>query len=302
MQSDNAVLEAPARISFVGLGNMGLPMARNLIRAGYTVTGTDLSADARNAFSAMGGKVAASPEEQALDADILITMLPTGKIVRDILLQDPGLSTFLTKGSIVIDMSSSSPIDTKQLQGELENRGLALVDAPVSGGVAKAEDGTLAIMVGGDTNLVERIRPVLDAMGGSIIHTGETGTAHAMKALNNFVSAAGLVAVSEALNVGQRFGLAPKVIVEALNASTGRNNTSEKKALQFMVPENYVSGFAMALMAKDIGIAASMADELGMDMNCLKTMNRLWQDASAELGSTADHTAMHQFIGKGRPQ
>jgi 3-hydroxyisobutyrate dehydrogenase len=284
-------------IGFVGLGRMGLPMATNLMRAGHAVTGFDLSPEARAAFEAEGGTCGDSAGAVAGSADLLITMLPNGAIVRAALLDDPGFAGAMRAGSIVMDMSSSSPTDTLALCEALAGKSLTLLDAPVSGGVAKAKDASLAIMVGGPKEAIERVRPALDAMGTSIIETGAIGSAHCMKALNNFVSSAGLVAVSEALHVGKRFGLAPETIVAALNASTGRNNTSERKALPYMVPESYTSGFALDLMAKDIGIAADLARTLDMDATVLSLMETMWREASGELGPTADHTEMHRFVG-----
>lgn len=286
------------QIGFIGLGRMGLPMAANLVRAGFRVVGFDMSEAACAAFAGTGGQVGHTVAEVAAQADLLITMLPNGQIVRAALLDEPGFALGLRPGAAVIDMSSSAPTQTAALATELSPRGVTLIDAPVSGGVAKAVDGTLAILVGGEEDAVGRVRPVLDAMGASIIHTGATGSAHCMKALNNFVSAAGLVAVSEALHVGGRFGLEPETIVAALNASTGRNNTTERKALPFMVSQAYNSGFAMNLMAKDIGIAAELAADLGLDMAELELMARLWREASQALGPEADHTAMHRFVGE----
>lgn len=284
------------QIGFIGLGRMGLPMAENLIRAGFHVVGFDMSEAACAALVKAGGQTGRSPAEVAGEADILITMLPNGQIVRSALLEEPGFALALRPGSIVIDMSSSAPTQTASLAEALALQSVTLIDAPVSGGVAKATDATLAILAGGEVDAIEQVKPVLNAMGASIIHTGATGTAHCMKALNNFVSAAGLVAVSEALHVGTQFGLKPETIVEALNASTGRNNTTERKAIPFMVSQTYNSGFAMNLMAKDIGIAADLASELGLDMAGLSLMANLWREASQALGPEADHTAMHHFV------
>ncbi|HEV7417657.1 MAG TPA: NAD(P)-dependent oxidoreductase, partial [Tianweitania sediminis] len=284
------------KIGFIGLGRMGHPMARNLTKARFEVVGFDMSEAARHSFAQAGGQVGQTVADVAGNADLLITMLPTGKIVRQALLEEPGFAAALRPGALVIDMSSSAPTDTTSLAGTLNRQGVTLLDAPVSGGVAKAVDGTLAILVGGEEADVERVRPVLTAMGASIIHTGKTGSAHCMKALNNYVSAAGLVAVSEALHVGTQFGLNPETVVEALNASTGRNNTTERKALPFMVSQAFNSGFAMNLMAKDIGIAADLAADLNLQVAELALMARMWREASEALGPEADHTAMHQFL------
>lgn len=284
-------------IGFIGLGRMGFPMAMNLKRAGFRVLGFDTDPAVVSKFTEAGGEGGGTAEEIAGGADMLVTMLPTGAIVRAVLLDNPGFARALKPGAIVVDMSSSSPTNTRSLSADLAAMRLPLVDAPVSGGVAKAEDGSLAILVGGEQPAIAKAMPALEAMGHSIVLTGAVGTAHCMKALNNFVSAAGLVAVSEALHVGRRFGLEPATIVEALNASTGRNNTTERKALPYMVPENFVSGFALSLMAKDIGIAADLARTLEVHVPELTLMEQLWKEASASLGPDADHTAIHSFIG-----
>src|SRR5262249_38698973 len=153
----------------------------------------------------------------------------------------------LSSATIVIDMSSSAPLGTRTLGGELKAAGFAFIDAPVSGGVKRAIDATLAIMVGGDADIITRVEPMLAAMGKDIFRTGPLGSGHAMKALNNYVSAAGLTAAVEALVVGQKFGLDPNVMTDVLNASSGRNNTTENKLKQFIIPRNFTSGFSVAL-------------------------------------------------------
>lgn len=149
-----------------------------------------------------------------------------------------------------------------KLGEELEKRGLNMVDAPVSGGVRRAVDGSLAIMIGGDPASVARVKPVLEALGRSIFETGPLGSGHAMKALNNFVSAAGLTAACEALAVGKKFGLDPEQMVDILNVSTGRNNSTENKMKPFILSGSYDGGFSLALMAKDLRVAADLADAM----------------------------------------
>jgi len=281
---------------FVGLGQIGLPMALRLVEAGFDPVGHDIQPEARDRFAAAGGQVAGDPVAAAQAAATVITMLPNGALVADALLNDPGLARALRPGSVVIDMSSSAPAGTQRLAAQLAERDIHLLDAPVSGGVARALDGTLSIMVGGDGAVLDRVMPLLAAMGQTITHTGAIGTGHAAKALNNFVSAAGLVATCEALHLGAAYGLDPETLVAVLNASTGRNNTTERKALPFIIPETYDAGFSLALMRKDVATAFAMAAERSATPPLLPAIAALFAEAEAELPGGADHTMVHAFL------
>ena len=288
---------SPSSISaFVGLGQLGIPMSRNLIAAGYTVRGADLAAPARAALEAEGGTAFASPAEAAEGADGLVTMLPDGATVRDALLGEVGAAAALAKGTVVVDMSSSAPTDTLSLGRDIEAMGLGLVDAPVSGGVRKAVSGTLAIMAGGRPEAVAAARPMLEVLGERVFETGILGSGHAMKSINNFVSGAGLAAALEAMLLGKAFGLDPALMVDVLNASTGRNNSTENKLKQFVLNDSFAAGFGLALMAKDIGIADALAREMGLDLPTLHTMAALWADAREALPKGADHTEMFRYL------
>lgn len=291
------VVGAPAEVAFIGLGNMGEPMAARLVGAGYRVSGFDSSAETRRRVAeATGLAAAASLEEAASGAAAVVTMLPTGRIVREVV---EAMQGSLAPGTLVVDMSSSEPIGTRALGEELIAAGFELVDAPVSGGVKRAVDGTLAIMVGGDDRAIDRIEPLLKAMGRSIIRTGAVGSGHAIKALNNYVSGAGLLAAIEALEVGRAFGLDPNVIVDVLNASTGRNNSTEVKLKPFVISEAYNSGFFLGLMAKDIRTAHALAEELGVKVPLADRCADLWDEAARRLGANADHTEVYRGLVDG---
>ncbi len=283
-------------IGFVGLGMMGLPMASCLVAAGFKVRGADLSAEARSAFQAAGGTAFASAAEAAEGADLFITMLPDGAIVRDALLGAGRAASVLEPGALVIDMSSSAPLGTRALAEDLARRGLSLIDAPVSGGVRRALDGSLAIMVGGSTADIARATPCLKAMGKSIIATGPVGSGHAVKALNNFVSAAGLQAACEAAIIARGFGVNPEVLVDVLNVSTGRNNSTDVKMKPFVLSGAFNSGFSMALMAKDLQTAADLAANLGLKTQAPVLAAALWREALAALGADADHTEIFRHL------
>lgn len=284
----------PERIGFVGLGQMGAPMARNLARAGYRLAVLDAAPGA-------AGKLGVDAEHPADAATlgalcrVAITMLPDGKVVRDVVLGERGLATGLAPGGVVIDMSSSSPVGTRELGEALAARGIALIDAPVSGGVKRAVDGSLSIMVGGDPATIERCRPLLSAMGKQVFATGLLGSGHAMKALNNYVSAAGLAAAAEAVLAGSRFGLDPQTIVGILNVSTGKNNSTENKFPQFILPRNFASGFSLGLMVKDLRTALDVAHATGTPAPFAESCVETWAEAEKVLGGQADHTAVVEY-------
>lgn len=283
-------------VAFVGLGRMGLPMARRLLAAGFELRGCDSSPAAREALAGEGADCFASVREAADGADVVVTMLPDGAAVRAVLVGAEGAAPVMRAGGLVIDMSSSAPLGTQALGEELEERGLRFIDAPVSGGVKKAKDGTLAILAGGSDKDIARARPLLEAMGQAILHAGPVGSGHAVKALNNYVSAAGLTAACEAVLIGERFGVAPEMVVDVLNASTGRNNSTELKLKPFVLSGTFASGFSMALMTKDLRTAAELVDELGMSVLGAEKTAALWSAALAALGQDADHTEIFRFL------
>jgi 3-hydroxyisobutyrate dehydrogenase len=285
----------PERIGFVGLGNMGAPMATRLAQAGYTLVVADSAADTLARFSAaVRCQTAAQPREFEA-CGVLITMLPDGHSVRRVVLGDGGIAASLPAGAVVIDMSSSSPVGTRALAAELSHLGIHFVDAPVSGGVRKALDGSLAIMAGGELATVERCRPLLEVLG-RVFATGPAGSGHAMKALNNYLSAANLAVAAEAIIAGERFGLDPATMVSILNASTGRNSATEQKFPAYVLPRNFASGFAIGLMAKDLRLALEVARATGAPSTLLESCAQLWSDAERQLGFRADNTAVVRYL------
>ena len=194
------------------------------------------------------------------------------------------MSRTLKPGSVVIDMSSSSPVGTRELGPILEKRGIRLIDAPVSNGVKGATAATLAIMVGGDRAIFEQYRPLFEKLGNQIFHAGPLGAGHAVKALNNYVSAAGLVAACEAVITGQRFGLDPAVVVDILNASSGMNNTTKNKFKQHMLSGTFGAGFTTGLMAKDVRTALEVVRDTrasSQSLNRARRSGKIWKNSSA---------------------
>ena len=291
------------RIGFIGLGNMGAPMAARLAAAGYRLWVNDRDRARAEGFAAEhGATVVTDLAALGRAVDIAITILPDGAAVNAVVAGPGGLAEGLATGSLVADMSSSSPVGTVALGARLAERGIGLVDAPVSGGVRRAVDGSLAIMAGGVETQVARAWPLFAAMGKQLFRTGPLGSGHAMKALNNYVSAAGLVAAAEAVMVGERFGLAPETMIDILNASSGRNNSTENKFKQFILQRRFASGFGLGLMAKDLKTAAAIAREAGIPLPLGETCVALWADAEAALGGQADHTEIVRHLEALRAQ
>ncbi|SRR5579871_2467112 len=296
--SPSPAIVPPAAVALIGLGNMGVPMGMRLVKAGFAVTGFDISEAARNSFAAAGGRTAGDVPAAVASADVVITLLPNGKVVREAV---DGLLPHLKSTAVVVDMSSSDPIGTRALGKDLIAAGYAFVDAPVSGGVRRAADGTLAIMVGGDDTTIDRIATLLGAMGTSIFRTGALGSGHAMKALNNYVSSAGLIAAVEALLIGRKFGLDPELMTDILNVSSGKNNTTELKLKQFILSETFADGFPLRLMAKDVRTADDMAHALGIATPLADLCAQLWEAAAQALDEKANHTAVLRYMAGLRP-
>ncbi|MFY2837339.1 NAD(P)-dependent oxidoreductase [Achromobacter xylosoxidans] len=281
------------RVGLIGIGGMGWPMAARLAQAGYSVTVYDAVPGQAGRFAQeVGGQAAATCAALAAQSDIVFTMLPTSAIVEQVLSGEQGVLAGLRPGSVVVDMSSGVPAHTQRLAQAVAAAGSQMVDAPVSGGVPRARSGELAIMFGGPAATLERVRPALSAMGTSITAVGEVGSAHAMKALNNLVSAGGFLIGVEALLIGQQFGLDPEVIVDVLNASTGMNNSTQKKFKQFVLSRQFNSGFGLDLMVKDLGIALGIATDTGTPTPFAALCRELWAAAGKTLGKGQDHTAV----------
>jgi 3-hydroxyisobutyrate dehydrogenase len=226
-------------------------------------------------------------------------MLPDGFVVRKVVLgtgeNADSLAKGLAKGAVIIDMSSSAPVGTRELGEDLRARGLSLIDAPVSGGVRGAVAGTLAIMIGGEKAIADRCDSLLSAMG-KRFYVGALGSGHAAKVLNNYVSAAGLAAAAEAVRIAERFGIEPQTLVNVINASTGRNNSTENKFAQFILNGKFNSGFALGLMAKDLSLAMEVAQACGVPAELGHATLELWKKAESAVGGAADHTEIARFV------
>jgi 3-hydroxyisobutyrate dehydrogenase len=284
------------RVGFVGLGNMGGPMTRNLAAAGFPLTVRDANDELQARIAAELGAAAAATPAAFANVDVVVTMLPDDTIVRLALL-DGGIADALKPGATVVDMSSSNPNGTIELGEALAGRGVGLVDAPVSGGIARAETGQLAIMAGADDPAqLERVRPVLETLGGTVFATGPLGSGHAMKALNNLVGGTTYLLTAEALVVGQQYGLASSTMIDVFNASTARSFNSEIVFKDHVITGEYATRFALGLLAKDVGIGANLAEAKGIDAPLARLSAERWQQALAAGEFQADHSEAHKGL------
>ena len=275
------------KVGIIGIGKMGRPMALRLAVEGHEVIAYDAAPGA--AAGLEGVSEGALADVAACPA--IITMLPNGGIVRSVANQ---IAPMMAEGSVLIDMSSSYPFETLDLRKALPDA-IRLIDAPVSGGVWRAEIGTLTIIAGGDAADLDLVTPMLEAMG-KVTRTGALGSGHAMKLLNNYLSAAGLAAACEAVTVGKAFGLDPDVMADVFNGSTGKNNATEVKLKQHVNSEAYGTGFSMGLMAKDLALGARLTGDLGLEADGLMAMKDLFAKGVEAFGGDADHTEIAQLL------
>lgn len=274
---------------------MGLPMARRFLEAGYRVRAHDRSASAAEALRAAGGTTVPGSAATARDAAAVVLMLPDSAAVEAVM-HDDGLLAAAEPGTVVVDMGSSRPMNTRALAQRAAERGVRLVDAPVSGGVKGAVNGTLTVMAGGEPEDVERVRPLLEVIGRRVLHLGPAGAGHALKALNNLMSATHLLLTGEAMLAGQRFGLDPVTMLEAVNASSGRSGSTERKWPDHVLPGTFDSGFGLRLMLKDMRIGVELAEATGVSARLGRAATELWAEAAERLPPAADHTEIVTWL------
>lgn len=283
-------------VGFVGLGNMGTPMVLRLTAAGYRVHGFDSGEFAGAALEGADLYTRVSSlAEVAAAAKAVILMLPNSVIVDQVLIGG-GLLDAMDEGSTLIDMGSSRPEETQRMAGEAASRHVRFVDAPVSGGVPAAKDGSLTVMVGGHREHADECWPALEQIGNHVVYVGPVGAGHALKALNNLLSASHLLASSEAMVIGTRFGLDPQVMMEAINGSSGRSWSTLTKWPRYILPRNFASGFLFSLLLKDTRIAVELAHTTGVSASHSEATLQLWEAAAKELPPDADHTDIHRWV------
>ncbi|KQT10927.1 NAD(P)-dependent oxidoreductase [Ramlibacter sp. Leaf400] len=286
-------------IGFIGLGVMGTPMAKHLARAGHRLTLLDANAAiARDLAGSLGGDsiAVATPREVAERSDVIITMLPNGQVVRQVVLGDDGVIHGLRSGALVLDTSSCEPWLTEETARALAGRGGGMVDAPVSGAQWGAQEASLVFMVGGSPGHVARIRPLLDVMGRAVFHLGGVGSGHAMKCINNCITAITLANTAEGLVAGKRYGLDPQVMVEVLNESTGGSWITRTHFNQRVFNRAFDDPFKLELMLKDVGIALELARETATPVPIWGLGQQLWRMADHAAGPGASVSELVRWV------
>ncbi|MEQ1804747.1 MAG: NAD(P)-dependent oxidoreductase [Burkholderiaceae bacterium] len=286
-------------IGFVGLGVMGTPMATHLSKAGHTLTLHDLDASLTQALAkTLGGvaRAAATPAEVGARSEVVITMLPNGEVVRDVTLGAHGLLQTLKPGALLLDTSSAQPWITRATAQALDGKGVVMVDAPVSGAQWGAQAAELVFMVGGEAQHVQRVRPLLAVMGRAVFHLGGLGSGHAMKCINNLITAMTFSATAEGLAIGKAFGLDPAVMTDVLNESTGQSWISKNHIAKRIISRTFDDPFKLELMLKDIGIAMGLARDAQLSVPLSGLGEQLWRAASHHAGPGASISELARWV------
>jgi 3-hydroxyisobutyrate dehydrogenase len=286
-------------IGFIGLGVMGAPMAMHLAKAGHRLTLHDADAAvARNLASDFGGtaSVADTPAALAAGCDIVMSMLPNGQVVQQVALGAHGLLHGMKHGALLLDTSSAEPWLTQATATALAARGVAMVDAPVSGAQWGAREANLVFMVGGAAADVERVRPLLGLMGRAVFHVGALGAGHAMKCINNLITALTFSATMEGLVIGKRYGLDPAAMVDVLDESTGGSWITRNHIRQRILSRTFDDPFKLALMLKDIGIALELGREAQLPLPMSGLSQQLWRAAALAAGPGASVSELARWV------
>jgi 2-hydroxy-3-oxopropionate reductase len=279
------------RIGFIGLGIMGKPMARNLMEAGYELMVYNRSRGKVDELAQEGAEAAGSPREVAEQSDIIITMLPDSPEVREIIAGEDGVFEGIKEGSLLIDMSTISPVVTEELAAAAGDKGVGMLDAPVSGGETGAIDGALSIMVGGSEEDFERARPIFDVLGQTVVRVGEAGAGQVVKACNQIVVALVIEAVSEALVLGSKAGVDPEKIIEVLSGGLAGSKVMEAKK-SFFLEHDFEPGFRVELHHKDLGIALAAGREYGVALPVTAIVSQMLEALKAKGSGDRDHSAI----------
>jgi 3-hydroxyisobutyrate dehydrogenase len=284
------------RLGMVGLGNIGEPVCRQLLGAGYEILVHDTNPEATAKLEDTAAEPAKNLQALASAADVVLLSLPNSDVVEKVVLGDGGLLEGLSPGKVLIDTSSSKPSSTRIIAEKLAERGVEMLDAPVSGGVLRAREGRLSVMVGGEREVFERHEPIFEAFGEKVFYVGGHGAGHLVKALNNLLSATTLASACEAALLAEKAGIAPETFVEVINASNGRSYSTEVKFPEYVLDRSFDDGFALALMNKDVGIALEAAAEMDFPMRVGRVVREQWQTAAERGYGPEGHTSIFAFL------
>lgn len=290
---------AKKKIGFIGLGAMGLPMAKNLIKAGYDLTVHDLNLQPVEEIVSWGAKKAKSPADTAKEVEVILTMLPADDEVKVVALGPEGVLEGAGKGSVFIDMSSIAPHTSKFVASEATKRGVKFLDAPVSGGTVGAEKGTLTIMVGGDKALLDEHMELLQAMGKTIYHVGDVGMGETVKMVNQMLVGINLAGIAEALVMGTKLGVAPEVLYKVIRASSGNSFLIDHRVPNYIFSGNFTQpGFAIDLLRKDLGLALESAKVNKVPLFLTGQAYQYYTRAAAEGLGKKDMSAVIELLEK----
>lgn len=284
-------------VAFLGLGAIGAPMARHLAKPPFALRVWNRTAAKAATFAAETGATAvATPEEAARGAAVVLTCFPVSRDVEGLLDGPEGLLAGLEKGAVLVDCTSGDPATSQRIAKRLAEHGVAFLDAPVSGGVVGAEQGALTVMVGGDAATLAQVRPVLEAFGKRIVPCGPVGAGDAVKAVNNALLAQHIIGTAEGLLALKRSGVEPSVALDVINASSGRSNASQNLFPDRVLTRAFPRTFRLALLDKDVGIAAGVARESAVDAPMLELASRLYHESREALGESADHVEIVRWL------
>lgn len=284
-------------VAFLGLGAIGRPMAARIVAGGHSLAVWNRTAERAKSFAAeTGARLADTPAEAARGAQVVITCLPTSRDVESLLDGADGLLAGIGNGSTFIDCTSGDPAGCRRIAARLAERGASFIDAPVSGGTTGAQNGTLTVMIGGDAEVIARVRPVLDTFGKNIVHCGEIGAGDAVKAVNNALLAIHVWTTAEGLATLAKAGIDPAVALQVINASSGRSNTSMNLFPERVLTRAFPRTFRLALLEKDLGIAADVARDQRVPTPMIQLASELFRIARSELGEVADHVEAARLV------
>lgn len=285
------------KIGFIGLGIMGKPMSKNLLKAGYSLVVMDRNTEAVAEVVAAGATSADSPKLVAEQCDIIITMLPNSPHVKEVVLGDNGVIDGARAGSVVIDMSSIAPLASREIAAALAGKNIGMLDAPVSGGEPKAIDGTLSVMVGGDKALFDSSVDIMKAMAGSVVHTGDIGAGNVTKLANQVIVALNIAAMSEALVLATKAGVNPELVYQAIRGGLAGSTVLDAKA-PMVLDRNFKPGFRIDLHIKDLANALDTSHGVGAQLPLTAAVMEMMQALKADDLGTADHSALARYYEK----
>ncbi|WP_371377534.1 2-hydroxy-3-oxopropionate reductase [Sporomusa aerivorans] len=285
------------RIGFIGLGIMGKPMSKNLLKAGYELVVSDINQAAVAELVAAGAKAAATPKEVAAQVELVITMLPNSPHVRTVVLGENGVIEGAKPGTIVADMSSIAPLASREICAKLAEKGIEMMDAPVSGGEPKAIDGTISVMVGGRKEVFDKCYDVLKAMAGSVVYTGEVGAGNITKLANQIVVALNIAAVSEALVLASKAGVEPEAVYQAIRGGLAGSTVLDAKA-PMMMDRNFKPGFRINLHIKDLSNVLETSHEVGVPLPLTSAVMEMMQALKVDGLEMEDHSSLVKYYEK----